>query len=119
MFMCYDCQPYSANLAIKLIKCMSIISQNKFNVDTENDGVLIIQDSVQTQIQYLEIMSSFLKKLNMKPINKDAQEKLKFLLANKNKLSKLEKTLKEKGRKDLNSAIQNYVEGDAKDCDIP
>lgn len=35
MFMCYDCQPYSSDLAIKLIECMSKISQNKFNVDTE------------------------------------------------------------------------------------
>jgi len=78
----------------------------------KNNNVLVVQDSIKIQIQYLDIMSSFLKKLNMKPINKDAKEKLKFLLANKNKVYKLEKILKEKGRKELNLAIEAYIGGD-------
>jgi hypothetical protein len=109
MFMLYDCQPYSANLTTKLIKYLSKFSKNKFQEDSGQDGVIIVKDGINTQINYLESMSNFLRTLNAQPLTKETKEKITFLMNNKAKITKLEKELGEKGRKGITKLMQSYI----------
>lgn len=53
MFMLYDCQPYSANLAQKMLRLMSQVARNKFENSSEKNKVASPQDAFRSQTTYL------------------------------------------------------------------
>lgn len=110
MFMLYDIHPYSALLSTKLIKHLSHLARNKFTLDIESES-LIISDP-QIHIQTLCLLSTFLSCLHAPTPTPKAQEKLDFLLANKNKITRLERALKEEGRKGVRKIVEEIVGAD-------
>lgn len=88
---------------------MSHIAKNNYTVDTDNEYVTIEHETVNSKISYLKSMDIFLEKLNANPIDEDSTEKLQFLIRNKAKINKLEKALKEKGRKGVLATMQEFL----------
>lgn len=109
MFMCYDCQPYSAMLVGKLVKYLSQIARNKFMVDNESESVVVRDTDGRVQIATLNLLANFMKSMNAKPMTEESQEKIKFLLDNKSKIFKTEKALKDGGRKAIKKVVAKFV----------
>jgi Sec7-like guanine-nucleotide exchange factor len=107
MFMCYDIHPYSSPLASKLIKHLSHLARSKLTLDLESES-LIISDS-HSHIQTLNLLSTFLSAISADLPTPKAKEKLNFLLANRSKVSRLEKALREGGRKDVKKVVVEMV----------
>lgn len=121
MFMLYDCQPYSENMAKKWHKLLLQIAKCQFTSDSENDNVIVAQDNLKSQISYLNSVLCFLRSIDAKEVfekygkgSENFQQRndlVKTLLANKHAVGNLEDILKvEGGRKAVKKGAQELLD---------
>ena len=123
MFMLYDCQPYSENMAKKCHKLLLQIAKTQFTSDSDSDNVIVGQDSLKSQLSYLNSALCFLRSIEAKDVfskygkGSDTYQQntdlIKTLLANKQAIGNLENILKtEGGRKAIKKGAKELLDSE-------